>query len=507
MKDTRNTSRTIAALLAAAMMTSLAACGGDTGTTDTTASTDPAETTEAIDPAEISDLPDKDWGGEEFHVFGMQNDVNTQFSTFEVAVESENGEVVNDAIFRRNVAIEDRYNVKIVETKHNANTGGDAMVSAIRKYAMAGEDLYDLAFCAIDGIGTLAREGIFYDLNELDYIDFSKAWWNPEVNERMEVEGRLFFTNNDFTLRDKNRAYILNFNKRLVDEYKLPNYFDAVRDGKWTLDMMKEGCMAVANDINSNGEVDTDDVFGITLDSYNGGWALATGGGIQTLKSTDAGYQIVINSERTIDVLDKVLSITAVDYVGSSCDEWNGKKLPETWSSYWSFSGQVFNAGRALFTGCFPHSLSSRSANSIDDYGILPFPKYDEAQDGYINLADRYAMLVGIPSTSATPDFSAFMLEALGAEAYNTSLPAYIEVSCKTKYTYDEDSADMLDIIFGNIYYETALIYGISGLKTIVYDVMKAKENNFSSKYASIESKAFSDMEKMVEDILAVGQE
>ena len=97
-------------------------------------------------------------------------------------------------------------------------------------------------------------------------------------------------------------------------------------------------------------------------------------------------------------------------------------------------------------------------------------------------------------------------MEALSAEASTTSLPAYIEVSCKTKYTYDEDSAEMLDIIFDNIYYDTANIYGISGLKTIVYDVMKNMENNFATTYASIETAAKTDLEKLIKDIKAVGE-
>ena len=485
----------------------LNSCGGSTATTDTTAAdTTAAETTVPIDPATVSDLPDMDWGGEEFHIMGFENTTNTQFSTFEVWVESENGEVVNDAIYRRNVAVEERYNVKIRETKVSTANNNNASINEMRQLALAGDDIYDLSYVGSEIIGTAAREGLFYDLNEQDYLDFTKAWWNPEVNERLEVAGRLFFTNSDFTLRDKNRAYVLAFNKHLVEEYKLDNYFDAVRDGKWTLDMMKKGCVAVANDLNGNGEVNYDDTFGIVMDSFNGGWALATGCGVRTLANKDNSYEIVINNEHTVDVIDKVLSITAVDHLGSACDEWNGKDIPETWSSYWSFSSQTFYQGRALFATVFPHSLVHLSANCVDDYGILPFPKYDEAQENYINLADRYAMLVGIPSTTPTPEFSAFMLEALSAEARTTSLPAYIEVSCKTKYTYDENSAEMLDIIFGNLYYETALIYSISGLKTIVYDAMKAKANNFASSYASIESSAKADLDKLVEDILAVGE-
>ena len=45
-----------------------------------------------------------------------------------------------------------------------------------------------------------------------------------------------------------------------------------------------------------------------------------------------------------------------------------------------------------------------------------------------------------------------------------------------------------------------------SYLKTIGYDAMKAKTNNFASSYASIESSAKADLDKLVEDILAVGE-
>ena len=164
----------------------------------------------------------------------------------------------------------------------------------------------------------------------------------------------------------------------------------------------------------------------------------------------------------------------------------------------------VFYEGRALFSVTFPHSLSGLSANSVDDYGILPFPKYDESQENYTSLVNSYAMLMGIPATTTTPEFSAFMLEALSAEAHTTSLPAYLEISCKTKYTYDEDSANMLDLIFSNLYYDTALIYNISGVNTIINDVLKSKTNNFASMYAAIEGSALANLEKLVEDITAV---
>ena len=93
------------------------------------------------------------------------------------------------------------------------------------------------------------------------------------------------------------------------------------------------------------------------------------------------------------------------------------------------------------------------------------------------------------------------MLEALSAEATDTSLKAYYEISCKTKYTYDADSAEMLDLTFDGIQYDLTRIYSISGVNDILYKLASKKDNTFSSDYAKIESKAQADIEKLIEDL------
>ncbi len=489
-------------LLLAALMTSLAACGGDTDTEAAVSDTS-AEGSENVDTALVCELPDTDWGGREFRVLGYENTANPQFSNFEIWTKEEDGDVVNDAVFRRNTVIEDRYNVKIVQYMDSSDADqARSTIGHMRAMAMAGEELYDLAFCSIRSIGTAAREGLFYDLNDVEYIDFSKNWWNQKVNDTLTVNGRLFFTNSDFSLRDKNRVYLLIFNKELVNQYDLGNYYDMVRDGTWTIDKMTEGCKAVAGDTNGDGQLDYYDTFGFAMDSYNGGVALAVGGGVKVMQYQDGEIVLTANDEHTVNVLDKVMTITAAERVGSSCQDWKGKVLP--FSSHWLFSSNVFKEGRALFVSTFAHSLKTYSAESANDYGILPYPKYDEAQEDYNIYADSFGMLFGIPSTTPTPDFSGFMLEALSYQSSSTSLPAYIETSCKTKYTYDNDSAEMLDLIFDNIVFETAEIYGISGVQTILFDVISTGKNTFASQYAKVEEMALIDLEQMIEDIEAV---
>lgn len=83
------------------------------------------------------------------------------------------------------------------------------------------------------------------------------------------------------------------------------------------------------------------------------------------------------------------------------------------------------------------------------------------------------------------------MLEALSHESTETSLHAYYEVSCKTKYSYNAESSEMLDSIFSGIRYEPAMIYNISGLFEIVSQkIPDARQNNFASLYASLKKTA-----------------
>ena len=114
-------------------------------------------------------------------------------------------------------------------------------------------------------------------------------------------------------------------------------------------------------------------------------------------------------------------------------------------------------------------------------------------------------MVLTIPVTNNDTGFAGFMLEALSAESTYTTLPAYYEVSCKTKYTYDAESAEMLDIIFSGIVYDLGAIYNWGGMNTLLSDtIQKKKENIFSSEYAKRENGALADMQKTIDEFLSL---
>lgn len=488
-------------LLIAALLTSMSACRNSSSPSspDQTANTE-SQNTETAAVSDGFSLPDTNWNGREFRVLGYEGNY-PQYSTFEIYTEGETGEVVNDAIYRRNLTIEERYNVKISEVfspDSNTNNADLSTVPALRKNALPGEDLYDLAFVTVSNIGLPAREHLLYDLNEVGYLNLEADWWNKEANDMISMTGKQFFASSDFSLRDKNRAYIGIYNKDMVKRYAFDDPVELVRNGKWTLDVLTAWAIDVSSDVNGNAEIDDNDQFGITADSFNAFQTFITACNNPILQKDGNDIPIVaLNSDHMVNTIDKVLKLTTRKDVTIYCDEWQGKVDYD----FWSVSGTVFREGRSLFNTAFPHSLSNYSANSTCDYGILPFPKYDEEQKTYYTQADRYAMLFCIPTSNPEPDFAGFMLEALSHEATDTSLKAYYEISCKTKYTYDEDSAEMLDLIFSGIIYDTARMYAINGLTDVIYNIAKKRVNTLSSDYASIEKKASRDLEKMLEDI------
>jgi len=253
----------LALLLALGMLIPLAACSsGDSGasgdTSDNGESAESADTTVGeTEPVRLyPDLPDTDWEGAEFHVMGRTNETRWQFVSFEIWVESENGETVNDAVYQRNRAIEEKYNAKVTQNLV------DNPQTELTKVVTAGDDVYDATLLVQTTVTTAAQNGEVLDLYELEYIDFDKPWWSQEVNNRVSIHNKLYFTTSDFKLMDKQRTSILFFNRDMAVDFDLGNPFDYVRDGSWTIDMMTEHAKKVSADLDGDGDIDQHDRHG-----------------------------------------------------------------------------------------------------------------------------------------------------------------------------------------------------------------------------------------------------
>ena len=185
-----NLIRTASFLLAALMtLPTLASCGGD-GTADTTdaVTTGVESEVETIDPNDRSQtkdsLPDNlDFGGRKFGVYCASTVRNEEFFA---GLGEETGEVVEDAVYRRNLSVQERLN--IVFQSDSYDFGWNQIAGEVQKLVMAGDPTYDLFLGAQAGVTQLVTENCFVNAYDVEYLDFSQPWWNENfMNELLET--------------------------------------------------------------------------------------------------------------------------------------------------------------------------------------------------------------------------------------------------------------------------------------------------------------------------------
>jgi hypothetical protein len=135
------------------------------------------------------------------------------------------------------------------------------------------------------------------------------------------------------------------------------------------------------------------------------------------------------------------------------------------------------------------------------DYGILPFPKFDEKQDGYYTrLWADFGTFMCIPNNCGKQELVGAFLEAAAFENHKNVIPTLYEKALKVKFMRDDMSAKILDIIREGIYFNFDVIYAQNnaGIAHIYSSVINEKNGNYASWYEKNEAK----IEKAIADIM-----
>ncbi|MCL2159516.1 MAG: hypothetical protein FWH48_08935, partial [Oscillospiraceae bacterium] len=217
---------------------------------------------------ELSDeLPPLDFGGETVSILHRDYGI----WEMEMYAEAQNGDVINDAVYRRNMAIEERFNVTLnMIPVRGAWDYKDEFLKRVRNTVSAGDNEFEIICGYAAYIVELTTSGNYLsNWHDIPYMDFKKPWWNQEFVSEMTVNGRMFFITGDFALSTINAANVLFFNKNLWQAYAFEDPYAIVREGKWTLDKMTEITKQVSMDLDSNGKYDEKDLYGYVTDTHN----------------------------------------------------------------------------------------------------------------------------------------------------------------------------------------------------------------------------------------------
>ncbi|MBR5445562.1 MAG: hypothetical protein IKV57_05545 [Clostridia bacterium] len=493
--------KTLALFLALLMLASSAAGCSDAGdeaeAADTAANTVAETETETERP--YADLPEVDMGGADMTILVGYNEEKWPPDTIgvsknEFGAAELTGEAVNDARYNRNQLLNERYNCVISSVDQNEMSNKNVlhpdMTKNVDTLMLAGDNNY--AFMLLQGYTTcqMAINGTLNDLGSMEYLGLENPWWDQKANENLTVMDKLYYTTGDISTADNDATCTVFFNKKLAADHAMEDPYQMVRDGSWTLDVFLNLCETTSLDLNGDGKYSDADQYGaLVWDDIT--MAVVNGAGIKCAEiGEDGKITLTLNTERTINALDK--------YIPFGRDETQCFQYQRHGSAADTLAIQMFSNNQAMFFMQLMQMVP-KLRDMDADFGILPFPKYDEAQDEYYNLVGSWhSVFFCMPFSNVDLDHSTILAEALACEGMYTVTPAYYEMTLKNKSARDEESAEMLDIIFETRVYDLGWYYQFGMYNEEVMNLFRlnytAKE--FSSMYASKEKKALDEVDK-----------
>ncbi len=477
-----------ATLLLLSMLTSLAACGdaatettADTADTAAVTETERETTAEEARLATPDDLPDTKFDGDTFTVLCYDH------TSWTMTVEEMTGDVVDDAIYNRNLNVSERFDVKLafesIDSYGNAST-------TVRSTVQAGDDHYQIAAYHFIQMGRDLQSGVFLNLNDVPYINFDKPWWSDTTVEDMTYKGVTFLGFGFIGLSNVRSAYCLLYNKDLAAEYSLPNVYEYVNEGTWTKEKMKEQAAIVAADLNGDGTLDNTDRYGMAFD-LNGAcdqffWFF--GKKIYT-RQDDGSYADTYYDEKLVNYMEWMN-----DFAFNGGYTYTEKS--------WSVAGPMFEANNTLMVVCgIGSGLSFRDSDI--DYGIIPAPKWDEAQEDYVTVADGSSDAIAVLQTTQNLERAGIITEALTAGGWKLMVPAYFDIALKHKGTRDEESAAILDMIIENVIYDFGYVFGGESSSTNpgfwTHKMLQQKSADITSHYEKTRNAYESNMKGVID--------
>lgn len=460
-----------------------------TNTTDakpaitSSAITDTAET--AAEPDRLDELGKKNFDG---RVFTILDANDHPYMHINLPGESLNGDIVNDGLFNRDLAIEEKYNVDIQYIQiTNAKAGTDSMKNSV----FADDGAYTFCISTLLGgtLGALAPEGILMNLCGLDYLSLNENWWSYLMYDSLRLDGKMYYTTGDISPTMYQMPACFFLNTSLAADYGIKTDFcQLVRDGKWTLDQAAEISKDLNQDLNGDGIMHaSDDFFGYIHQKLGGNVTngLLTTAGVELSKISADGKTLSVDlvNERTLGAIEKIKKMLVdINFVEQN-----------------DVITKAFKEDRALTLYHYAESASVHLRDMKSDYLILPMPKYDEMQNDYHSYVNPWAnAFVAIPSTS-DPDFTGFITEALAYYSYKNIRPLAYDLTYKVKSSRDENSAEMLDIIFNTLYIDFNCIYNFGATNDALTNVLFGKQE-LASAMAAIQKKIDAEIDNFVKN-------
>lgn len=435
-----------------------------------------------------SDNPKLDFNQEKIKI--LSRDVYTVDD--EIAVDAINGDAVNDAVYNRNLAVEEKLNVQI----ENELLAGDnyAIYNKIKTLHGSSDAAYDFFANSVYSTIMYTSEGMFADLTQLDYLELSKPWFAQNFIEVATNGDALYMVTGSLALSMYRYIFVTFFNEGMISNVMQDDgvdLYDVARNGDWTLDYQLSIAERIYEDRGAQGKSE-EDIFGfitngdqIGVDPY---WSSCNLKIID--KTSDGWYEIVLDIERLTTAVSKINAL--VNECESSWSYPHNGADKEQNTIREKFAG----GGAAMATLRLVEAEEGDLRNMKDVYGILPIPKLDK-KDPYYSYAHDQMTAFGIMTLVSNDDErfqrAGAVLNEMNYQSLITVQPDYYELTLKSKYMNNPKSWEMLDIIVKSLYIDAGVLYTKNlesihqKLRSVVGDPSKSVASTFGSAMILVE--------------------
>ena len=398
----------------------------------------------------------------EYEAIGLPEDINlgekeisvyhwnVNQAEFDVTDEQLDGDPIADGVYKKNLYTEQLLNVDLefYEWAYTTNTIA-AMIEACDNLKNAMSD----ASSSVDIIAnyprvvpTAAVRGLCYDLTSLENLDLSKEWWPQNLRNEIAVFDDIMFLSGDIASSLILSIYGVFYNKTLAEAYGVDNIVQLVDDGEWTIDKLIEVTKTGYEDLDDVSGKSIGDQFAMTLDYWHAD-AIIQG----------CGFKILENSEDGIKISDEFFAPVMGDFI-EKLGQWCSTDNVFNDDKYTGGPASAFLDSRSIFTiNSFNLGFSLQETDI--NYGIVPIPKMNKEQQNYITTPANSYSMYSIGRQSKNAEDAGVVLQTLGYYGLLYSTPAVFEVTLQGKFSKDEDTMRLLNILKNGVQFDLGLLY------------------------------------------------
>ncbi len=435
----------LALLTLASAMTACASTPGETSA-DTTAAPQVTETTAPPETSPLDLLKELDFNGENFRITFPSRMADTSLYDYHICPAEETGDLLNDTSYQCYREVEELLGVDFQYFPQSPQT----VVKDITSSLMGGEDAYDYIqiHSAWENFLSLIQAGALHNLKDIPHMNLDASYYYTTVNDQFSINDKLYFGFTNF-LNNANMPLHMVFNKDLITSMKMELPYNAIFEGKWTYDKFHTYVNGAYADLNGDGKKDSFDRYGYANSTALSNY-LVFGFNTSVVKRSDnGGYVPALQDEHLISAIQRVVNFTTSDPDAFHATNPNPDNAPH-----------LFMRGNSLFSTTGTGLLDLRSIEDFD-FGIAPYPKYDENQEQYTGYLALNPF--GVPVTVTKLDKIGAVTEALSIISAEKMLPAYLDVYVERKVLRDKESVEVMRMMMESVFVDVSRYYDFAG--------------------------------------------